>query len=165
MGPGTPREQIRSKVYIWNWGGFNTWTCCQDSSLEQGCSAQCWAILEVPLLVLSSLGCLHSTVPRSELRSCPPMLREPQLAWAEQTNKCRWGHRGPAPSWAAQPLPLTERCIQADVVVDFRLMCFTTNAWMWEQIQVWHVLFWARFRRQHPSQPSRLCSWTTAFSP
>ena len=66
------------------------------SSLEQGCSAQCWAVLEVPLLVLSSLGCPHSTVPRSELRSCLPMLREPQLAWAEQTNKCWWGHHEPA---------------------------------------------------------------------
>lgn len=56
------------------------------------------------------------------------MLREPQLAWAEQTKKCQWGHHGPAPSWAAQPLPLTEQSIHTDVVADFRLMGFTMNA-------------------------------------
>lgn len=107
------------------------------SSLELCCPAQCWAVLEVPLLVLRSLACPHSTMPKSEPRSCPPSLRETQLAWAEQTKRCRWGHHPPVPSQAAQPLSLTEQ--GPHMVADFRLMCFTMNARILEQIcgMVW----------------------------
>lgn len=77
-------------------------------------------------------------------------------------------HHGPAPSWADKSLLLKEQVIHTDVVVDFSLMHFTLNAWIWEEIRAWYSLFWARFGRLEPSEPPRHCqpcSGTMAISP